>query len=160
MNQNQAPRASAPIRNRGLAALAAALIAGVMLSTAPTAQAGSDVRFSVSVGGPGYVTHVGHGGYGYGGYYPPHGPRYVYAPPPPPRVVYRERPRRVYCDEWGNCSRRPYGAHYAAGPGYYPAKVIVVDAPRLHRHRHGHRHGHRHHGHGHGHGHGHHHHHH
>ena len=83
-------------RRSWFAAVASAGVALALMAGAGTAQARSDVYWSVGVGAPGVVMGVGHAAPMY--YAPP--PPVYYAPPPavyvPPRPVYYAPPPPVY----------------------------------------------------------------
>ena len=112
--------------------LAGAVALGTAALFAPVASAGSDIAWSLSIGGPGYGVNVGQpafGGY-YGAPYRPHFRPIVVAPPVyyrPPPVVYRPvvvAPRPVYYAPaqvvYGprGYAGRPASRHYGGDDGY------------------------------------------
>ncbi|HQQ70923.1 MAG TPA: hypothetical protein PLL92_11515 [Alicycliphilus sp.] len=97
---------------------AAAGVALALLAGAGTAQARSDVYWSVGVGAPGVAVGVGNAAPVY--YAPP--PPVYYAPPPvvyaPPRPVYYAPPRPVYYAPPVVYAPPPPMGYYGGGWGY------------------------------------------
>ncbi|WP_156909482.1 hypothetical protein [Ottowia thiooxydans] len=114
--------------------IALGLLGAAALGLSATAQARSDVYWSVGIGGPGVSVGVGSGA-------PHYRPQPVYAPPP----VY-VAPQPVYVAP-------PVYYHPPPRVVYQPAPVYYVPAGPRGRYREDWRHGHKHHGHGHRHGH-------